>query len=98
MAFQPESNCTEENVKKEHTFEDAVKRLEEIVGQLEDGEIPLDDSLTLFEEGVKLSRFCRTKLDEAEKRISLLLKDEGGVMQREAFTLSAEDDLTDTDR
>ena len=82
-------------VKKEPTFEEAVKRLEEIVGQLEDGEIPLENSLTLFEEGVKLSRFCRTKLDEAEKRISLLLKDEAGIFQREPFSLSDEENVSD---
>lgn len=83
---------------KEQTFENAVKRLEEIVGQLEDGEIPLENSLTLFEEGVKLSRFCRSKLDEAEKRISLLLKDEAGILQREPFSLSEDEDLSEEER
>ena len=83
--------------KQEQTFEEAVTRLEEIVGQLEDGEIPLENSLTLFEEGVKLSRFCRTKLDEAEKRISLLLKDEAGIFQREPFYLTEDEDLSADD-
>ena len=84
-------------VKEAQTFEEAVARLEEIVGQLEDGEIPLDNSLTLFEEGVKLSRFCRSKLDEAEKRISLLLKDDAGIFQREPFSLTENEDLSDDD-
>ena len=83
-------------MKKEQTFEEAVKRLEEIVGRLEKGEIPLEESLTLFEEGVKLSRFCRTILDEAEKRISLLLKDEAGIFQKEPFSVPSEEDPSDS--
>ena len=83
---------TGENVKEANNFEEALKRLEEIVGELEQGEIPLEETLSLFEEGVKLSRFCRNKLDEAEKRVDLLLKDEGGVLHREPFTLAQEED------
>lgn len=84
-------------MKKEQTFEEAVERLEGIVGQLEDGEIPLENSLVLFEEGVRLSRFCRKKLDEAEKRISLLLKDEAGIFQREPFSLPDQEHVPDKD-
>jgi exodeoxyribonuclease VII small subunit len=79
-------------VEEVKTFEEAMKRLEEIVGQLEKGEIPLEETLSLFEEGVKLSRFCREKLDEAEKRVEILLKDEGGILYREPFSLSAKED------
>ena len=86
-----------EKVKEEQRFEEAVKRLEDIVAQLEKGEIDLDESLTMFEEGVKLSRFCRAKLDEAEKRISLLLKDEAGIFQREPFSLSPNEEPSGTD-
>ncbi len=74
------------------TFEEAMKRLEEIVEQLEKGELPLEETLSLFEEGVKLSRFCREKLDEAEKRVEILLKGEGGILSREPFSLSKKED------
>lgn len=56
-------------------FEAAVARLEQIVEQLETGDLPLDDSLNLFEEGVKLSRFCNTKLEEVERKIEILTKE-----------------------
>jgi len=83
-------------VKEEETFEKAVKRLEDIVGKLENGEIPLEESLALFEEGVRLSRFCRNKLDEAEKRISLLLKNEAGIFKRAPFSLDSEEEPSDS--
>ncbi len=62
----------------EQTFEAAFKRLEEIVALLEQGELPLDESLRVFEEGVELARYCTAKLDDAEKRINVLVKDDGG--------------------
>jgi exodeoxyribonuclease VII small subunit len=61
-------------------FEDALKRLEEIVGRLEKGELPLEDSLALYEEGIQLSRLCHTKLEEAEAKIELLMKDAKGAL------------------
>jgi exodeoxyribonuclease VII small subunit len=54
-------------------FEKKLKRLEEIVEKMEEGEISLDDSLKLFEEGVKLSRDCSKELTEAEKKVKVLL-------------------------
>lgn len=54
-------------------FEKNLKRLEEIVHKLENGELALEESLKLFEEGVKISRDCNTKLSDAEKRVKLLL-------------------------
>jgi exodeoxyribonuclease VII small subunit len=54
-------------------FEKNLKRLEEIVAKLEDGELQLEESLKLFEEGVKISRACNTKLGEAEEKVKLLL-------------------------
>ena len=63
---------------KEVKFETALGRLEEIVGKLEDGEMSLEESLKMFEEGVKLSRVCDQKLQAAERRIEVLLKDEKG--------------------
>jgi exodeoxyribonuclease VII small subunit len=82
-------------VKEANNFEGAMKRLEEIVEQLEKGEIPLEETLSLFEEGVRLSRFCREKLDEAEKRVDILLKDEGGILHQEPFSLGQEEDTPD---
>jgi len=63
---------------KEMKFETALGRLEEIVKKMEDGDMPLEDSLKLFEEGVKLSRICDQKLQAAERRIEILLKDQEG--------------------
>jgi exodeoxyribonuclease VII small subunit len=60
------------------TFESALKQLEEIVHRLEKGELPLEESLKLYEEGIRLSRYCHGKLEEAEGRIELLMKDARG--------------------
>lgn len=62
----------------EKTFEASLNQLETIVRQLEAGDLPLEDSLKLFEKGVKLSRECRERLNEAERRIEVLLKDTDG--------------------
>lgn len=65
------------------TFEESMKRLEEIVQRLESGEMSLEDSLQVFEEGMQLVAFCSRKLDEAEKKVTLLVrKQEGGIMER----------------
>ena len=58
------------------SFEEAIKQLEGIVVQLEEGEVPLEKSLQLFEDGVRLSRDCLKRLDAAERRIEILMKDE----------------------
>ena len=62
----------------EKKFEDALTRLEEIVRELESGDLSLDVSLKLFEEGIKLSRVCNKRLEEAERRVEVLLKDKAG--------------------
>lgn len=59
----------------ERSFEEALKRLEEIVSILENGDLPLDDSLKLFEEGAALSRTCNKKLDEAQQKITQIYMD-----------------------
>lgn len=64
--------------KKQQTFESSLGKLEKIVTQLEDGEMSLEESLKLFEDGVKLSRECQQQLDQAERRIEVLLKDKNG--------------------
>lgn len=56
-------------------FEQALKRLEEMVQKLEEGDLPLDESLKVFEEGIELSRFCEQKLNQAEGRVEMILKD-----------------------
>jgi len=66
-------------------FEDALGRLEQIVDQLESGDLALESSLKLFEEGVALARRCAKYLEEAEKRIELLTKDESGLLKAEPF-------------
>ena len=70
---------------KDIKFEDAVQRLEQIVDQLEAGDLPLEQSLKVFEEGVALARRCAKYLEEAEKRIELLTKDEAGLLKIELF-------------
>ena len=59
-------------------FEAALKQLEEIVQRLEKGELPLEESLKLYEDGIRLSRLCHQKLEEAEGRIEMLMKDARG--------------------
>ena len=67
------------------SFEDALKGLESVVNRLEDGDIPLEESLKLFEEGVKLSRLCAEKLDKAEKKVEILMKDKEGRLKTQPF-------------
>ena len=66
-------------------FEDALNKLEKIVSKLEEGDIPLEESLKLFEEGIRLSRFCKQKLDEAEKKVEILLKGKDGMLKAYPF-------------
>jgi exodeoxyribonuclease VII small subunit len=66
-------------------FETALQRLEEIVKTLEGSELPLASALELFEEGVTLSRFCHSKLDEAERKVEILVKKGNGSMEAEPF-------------
>jgi exodeoxyribonuclease VII small subunit len=76
-------------------FESALKTLEDIVAQLEGGDLSLDRSLELFEEGVRISRFCSSRLQEAERRVEVLTKTAEGELKEEIFpendALSADD-------
>ena len=65
-------------------FEECIQRLENIVQELEQGEVPLEKSLTLFEEGMQLSGSCRKELEEAEGKVEILLK-QNGKIQPEPF-------------
>ena len=78
--------------KKQKTFESSLGDLEKIVTQLEEGDLSLEDSLKLFEDGVKLSRECQERLDQAERRIEVLLKDKNGNPTLQAIE---KDDLTE---
>ncbi len=62
-------------------FEEALEELEKVVERLESGEISLEGSLTAFEEGVRLVKYCNQKLTEVEKKIELLVKDKEGKLQ-----------------
>jgi exodeoxyribonuclease VII small subunit len=71
------------------TFEQSLDDLEKIVKQLEDGDLPLEKSLELFESGVKLSRECRERLTNAERRIEMLMKDSDGSFNVESLETEA---------
>jgi exodeoxyribonuclease VII small subunit len=82
-------------------FEKAFEQLETIVRRLESEELPLDESLKLFEQGIGLSRFCHQKLEEVEKKIELILADAKGQPRVEAFDSeddaeAAQDDAAET--
>lgn len=66
-------------------FEASLKKLEEIVIRLETGSLSLEDSLKAFEEGVKHSAFCSSRLEDAERRVEILLKQKDGSLKREPF-------------
>jgi len=59
-------------------FEEAMQRLETIVKELDSGELSLEDSIRAFEEGMKLVKFCSDKLEEAEQKVSILIRESGG--------------------
>ncbi len=70
-------------------FEESLQRLEKIVAELEKGEVPLEKSLNLFEEGMQISTQCRKQLEQAEGRVEVLLK-QNGKLQAEPFEPSSE--------
>ena len=71
---------------KKLSFEDSMNRLSEVVAQLENGTAPLDESLSLYEEGIALIRSCSRMLEDAEKKVALLSKQEDGTVTEEKFT------------
>lgn len=74
------------------TFEKAMEQLEEIVQELESVDLPLEKAIKRFEEGVQLAKFCSGKLDETEKRINILLKDQNSQVVEQPFMPDAEPD------
>lgn len=82
----------------EVSFEKALEKLEKIVNELEDGNISLEDALSRYEEGIKLSRHCQEKLAHAEKKIEVLSKSAKGELVRKPFEESAESEVDETPR
>jgi len=76
----------------EKKFEKAMEQLEEIVQNLERGDLPLEDALKAFEEGMKLAKFCSHKLEEAEKKVKLLIEESGDGHTHVPFELEGEQD------
>jgi len=70
-------------------FEDALKKLEKIVSDLESGDLSLDDSLKKYEEGVKLAQFCSKKLESARRKVEILVKTSSGKLEAKPFDESA---------
>ena len=75
----------DKDTKNAPKFEASMKRLEQIVGKLEHGDLNLDDTLKLFEEGIELSKQCQGQLEEAEGKVEILLKKTNGKMAAENF-------------
>ncbi len=82
-----------EKVKK--TFEEALAELEAIVDRMEKGEMTLDESIDFYHKGMELSKFCSTRLDEVEKKITLLIEGEKGEIREESFSPLKEEKTED---
>ena len=67
------------------SFEESLKQLEAIIGKLEKGDLPLEESVRLFEEGVRLSNVCKTEIESAEGKVQILLKQKDGTLQAAPF-------------
>jgi len=77
--------------RKKEKFEEALQKLEAIVAQMEEGDLPLEETLKAFEEGVGLARFCANKLDEAERKVEKLMRDQAGKLQTTPFSEEEDD-------
>jgi exodeoxyribonuclease VII small subunit len=77
--------------KKKEKFEEALQKLEAIVAKMEEGDLPLEEALKAFEEGVRLARFCTSKLDEAERKVEKLIQDQSGKVQTTPFSEEEDD-------
>jgi exodeoxyribonuclease VII small subunit len=72
-------------------FEDALARLETIATELENGDLPLDESLKIFEEGIRLSKTCLKMLDDAERKVEILIQDKDGKKRLRAYNVGSEE-------
>jgi len=77
---------------KKMTFEDALNRLEQVVSKLEQGETPLDESMALFEEGTGLVRTCSAALEQAQQRVTILMKNADGSVSEQMMEKNDERD------
>jgi len=77
--------------RKKEKFEQALQKLEAIVAQMEEGDLPLEEALKAFEEGVRLAKFCTGKLDEAERKVEKLIRDQAGKIQTTPFSEEEDD-------
>ncbi len=77
--------------RKKEKFEEALQKLEAIVAQMEEGDLPLEETLKAFEEGVRLARFCANKLDEAERKAEKLMRGQAGKLQTTPFSEEEDD-------
>jgi len=73
-------------------FEDSLEKLENIVDKLEEGDLALEESLKLFEEGIKLSRLCTKQLEEAERKVEILLKGKGETVETKPFEVKEDEE------
>lgn len=78
-------------------FEESLKKLEGIVEQLESGDLTLDESLTKYENGIKLYKQCLALLESAEKKVQILTKDESGQFQTEEFSIDSTETSTENE-
>ena len=72
---------------KEQTYEESMKELEQVIKDLESGELSLDESIKKFEKGMKLSKYCNSLLEDAEKKITVLIENESGELIEEDFKI-----------
>jgi exodeoxyribonuclease VII small subunit len=84
-----------ESLPKSLTFEKALARLQDVVSELEDPEKGLEESLVLFEEGISLSRFCRSRIDEIQKRVEVVLKETPDALVTEPLDDELDEDALD---
>jgi exodeoxyribonuclease VII small subunit len=77
--------------RKKENFEEALQKLEAIVAKMEEGDLPLEEALKAFEEGVRLARVCTGKLDEAERKVEKLIRDQAGKIQTTPFSEEGDD-------
>lgn len=103
MFESPEGNSEPEKSRNESSevqgsplaikdFEEALNRLEEIVRRLEAGDLSLEEAMRLFEEGMRLSAYCSNKLDEADRRVEILVRNARGRLETKPFTPGDSDD------
>ncbi|HEY5648872.1 MAG TPA: exodeoxyribonuclease VII small subunit [Nitrospiria bacterium] len=85
----------ESKSKSSPKFEESLKRLEAIVSRLEKGELPLDESVKIFEEGIRLSKNCMKTLEEAERKVEILLEDKNGKKKTRPFPAADEEEAED---